>query len=64
MPTLSPREKFLKLYANLPLNLRKETIVVLDKHGPISWNVAYLEVVNSTVLGTRILDKLSKMKII
>ena len=58
------REKFLKLYSNLPINLRKEVILVLDKEGPISWEVAYLEIKNKTKLGEKILEKLSELNII
>jgi len=58
------REEFLKVYTNLPLNLRKEAILVLDEKGPISWEVAYLEVENKTKLGDIILKKLAEMEII
>ncbi len=58
------REKFLKVYSNLPINLRKEVILVLEEKGPISWEVAYLEVENKTKLGEKILERLSKLKII
>ena len=58
------RERFLKVYANLPLNIRKEIIIVLDKVGPISWDIAYLEVQNKTVIGDIILKKLEKLRII
>lgn len=58
------RERFLKIYANLPLNIREEIICVLDKKGPITWNVAYLEIKNNTKLGEEILRKLEESKII
>ena len=58
------RENFLKLYSNLPINIRKEIIVVIDKIGPISWDVAYLEIENKTKLGETILKKLEKLKVI
>jgi len=58
------KENFLKVYANLPLNIRKEIILVLDDIGPITWDVAFLEVSNNTRLGTIILKKLIDMKII
>lgn len=58
------RERFLKLYSNLPINLRKDIILVLDEKGPISWDVAYLEVENKTKLGEQILKKLDELKII
>ena len=58
------KEKFLKIYANLPLNVRDEIIYVLKDKGPITWNVAYLEIKNNTKLGEEILQKLDDLKII
>lgn len=57
------REKFLRIYADVPLNLRSETIVTIDAE-PISWNVAYLEIENNTSKGKEILKKLEELKII
>jgi hypothetical protein len=56
-------ERFFKVYSNLPMNLRKEVIVVIDKE-PISWEVAYLEIKNKTGLGTKILKNLIELHII
>ena len=58
------RAKFLKLYANLHLGLRDEVILVLDKRGPITWNVAYVEVNNKTALSRTILEKLSDLGVL
>lgn len=60
---MDKKTRFLKIYANLPLNLREEVIVVINEK-PISWNVAYLEVNNNTPLGNIILEKLEALKII
>jgi len=57
------REKFLKIYANLPLGLRNEIVVSLDNE-PLTWNSAYIEVVNDTPKGKEILIKLVDMEII
>ncbi len=57
------REKFLKIYADIPLNLRKEIILVLEKE-PLTWNVAYVEVTNHTSKSEQILKKLKELKII
>ncbi|MDD5527835.1 MAG: hypothetical protein PHO56_02545 [Patescibacteria group bacterium] len=56
--------KFLKVYANLPLSLRNEIVLVLPDKGPITWNAAYIEVKNKTELGELILRKLDDLKII
>ncbi len=58
------REAFLRAYANLPLNTRREIIVVLKEEGPVTWEVAYLEIRNNTPRGNVILEKLSETKII
>ncbi len=64
-PNLAAKERFLKIYANLPINVREEIIyVVLPEKRPITWNVAYLEVRNNTSLGEDILKKLEELKII
>ncbi len=57
------RERFLEIYANIPLNLRREIILVLEKE-PIAWNVAYVEVFNNTEKSMKILQKLRELKII
>ena len=56
--------KFLKVYANLPINLREEIVVVLTQTGPVTWNVAWSEISNNTELGEAIIKKLSEFKII
>lgn len=58
------REKFLKIYANLPISERKEIIYTSEEKGPISWEVAYLEIKYNTKLGQEILKKLAELKII
>jgi len=61
------REKFLRAYANLPFNTRKEIILVLEEEGkkqPVTWEVAYFEVKNNTPRSKKILEKLEELKII
>jgi hypothetical protein len=55
---------FLRAYANLPLGVRKEIIVVLDPEGPVTWEVAYLEIKNDTPVSTRILQKMAMLELI
>lgn len=57
------KEVFLKIYANLPLGVRKEIILILDEQ-PITWNAAFYEVKGDTHLGGIILKKLKKLGII
>ena len=56
-------DKFFKIYSNLPMNVRKEIVLVIDDQ-PISWAVAYNEISNETKLGENILKKLIKLEII
>ncbi len=58
------KEKFFKVYSNLPINLRDEIILVLHEEGPITWKVAYLEINNDTELGSTILKKLVDLRIV
>ena len=61
---LSPRERFLKVYANLPIPVRDEVIFIDEEKRPISWNVAYLEIEQKTKLGDKILSRLQTLDII
>ncbi|MBU4223091.1 MAG: hypothetical protein KKA10_15985 [Euryarchaeota archaeon] len=56
-------ERFIKVYSNLPINLRNEIILVVDNQ-PLTWNVAYMELKNNTTLGKTILQKLLELEII
>jgi len=58
------REKFIKIYSNLPLGIRQEIILVLEDGSPITWNAAFIEVETKTPLSEEILEKLEKLKII
>lgn len=58
------KDRFVKVYSNLPINLRNEVILVLLNTGPITWNVAFLEINAETETGKIILDKLIELKII
>lgn len=62
--SMGRKEKFLKIYANLPLGIRREIILVLDDRGPITWDVIFIEVNADTPLSTIILEKLEKLQII
>ncbi len=58
------KDRFIKVYSNLPINLRNEVILVLPSIGPITWNVASLEINGETELGKVIIDRLIELKII
>lgn len=58
------KNRFIKVYSNLPINLRNEVILVLPNIGSITWNVASLEINGETEIGKVIIDKLIELKII
>lgn len=62
------KTRFLRVYSSLPLGVRREIILVLDPGegvtGPITWEVAYIEVDNDTPLSKTILEKLAKLDFI
>ncbi|MDE1966585.1 MAG: hypothetical protein KGI45_00725 [Patescibacteria group bacterium] len=63
MDTL-PKERFFRVYANMPVGLRDQVVVVMPDVGPLTWNAAYVEVNNGTKLGDAIVEKLIELKII
>ena len=57
------KDRFLKVYANLPEDVRKEIIVIMDDK-PYSWNAAYIEINSDTDLGKKMVSKLTEMELI
>ncbi len=57
------RAKFFRIYADIPENLRRDIIVVVDKK-PYTWNTSFIEIESNAVLGKRILKMLEEMEII
>lgn len=57
------KEKFLKIYANLPEPEREQIIAIVDGK-TYSWNVAYNEISNDTLLGKKILKKMEDLGLI
>ena len=51
------KERFYKVYENLPLGIREETVLVINGE-PVSWKVIKLEVDNDTPLSGEMLEKL------
>lgn len=64
------KARFLQVYQNLPLNERRNTIVILEdkkqqpEKKPISWDIAYIEIYQETEVGESILNKLIKLELI
>ncbi len=57
------KAKFLKVYANLPLGVREEVVIVIGGE-PLSWKAAQLEVEQNTQKGKEILEQLNKLQIL
>lgn len=57
------KAKFLKVYANLPLGVREEVVIVIDGE-PLSWKAVQLEVEQNTKKGEEILVNLNKLQIL
>ena len=57
------KEKFLQIYADVPEELRSDIIVVIDSK-TYTWNTAYFEIKDNTLLGKKILKVLETLKII
>ncbi len=60
---MDKKTRFLKIYANLPNATREEIIAVVDKE-PYTWKSAKLEVEQDTPIGHKILETLTKLKIL
>jgi hypothetical protein len=60
---MDSKERFYKVYNNLPLGVRDEVILVI-KDEPVTWKVAKLEIDNNTPLSKEILEKLIALQII
>lgn len=58
------RDSFFRFYANLPIGVRREIVLDLPDHGPITWEVAYKEINVDSELGKVILQKLIELKFI
>lgn len=52
------------MFANLPVGLRREIIYISKEHGPMTYNVLYLEVKQDTELAKIALDELEQMDLI
>lgn len=60
---MDKRIQFLKIYANLPLGMRDEIVVVVNNE-PLTWNAAKLEIEQNTPKGKEVLKILTSLKIL
>lgn len=57
------REKFYQVYADLPLGIRDQIVVVVDDE-PMTWRALKLEVDNNTQAGKKGIQKLFSLGIL
>ncbi len=57
------RAKFIRVYAGVPENLRRDIVIVIKKK-PYTWDAAYLEVKNNSGVGKKILKALEEMEVL
>ena len=57
------REKFLKVYANVPEGLRSDIIVIVNGK-TYNWNTSYFEIRENTKLGEKILKALEQLGVL
>lgn len=60
---LKNAERFFKVYSGVPVEERKNPVVVIDDQ-PINWNLAHEEISNETARGKKILETLIDLEII
>lgn len=54
---------FMKVYSNLPLNVRDDIVLVLHEE-PVSWRVAYFEIKNNSEKAVEVLENMKKLELI
>ncbi len=57
------KEKFFRVYSNLPEPEREQIIAIVDNK-TYSWNIAFNEISNDTDLGKKILRKMELLSVI
>lgn len=62
--TKGKREKFMRMFANVPEKIRGEDVIAVVDDKPFTWNTAMIEVKNDSELGRKMLKMLEKMGIV
>lgn len=60
----SKKEKFLRIFANIPERVRGEDVIAVVDDKPFTWNAAMIEIKNDSPLGKKILKMLEKLEVI
>ncbi len=58
------KEKFTRVFANVPDKIRGEDVIAVVDDKPFTWNNAMIEIKNDTELGKKILNVLEKVGVV
>lgn len=58
------KEKFMRVFANVPENMRGAEVISVVDDKPFTWNTAMIEIKNDSELGKKILKMMGKAGII
>ena len=59
-----PKERFLRIFANIPESVRGRDVIAVVGDKPFTWNNAMIEIRNDTELGKKILKMLGKVGVL
>lgn len=62
--SMDKREKFMKMFANIPDKLRMEEVIAVVDDKPFTWNNAMIEIKNTTENGKKIIKMLEKVGVL
>ena len=60
----SKREKFMRIFANIPERVRAEDVIAVVGEKPFTWNSAMIEIKSDSDLGKKILKMLEKVGVV
>ena len=58
------KEKFMRIFANVPEKIRGEDVIAVIDDKPFTWNTAMIEIKNDSELGKKILKQLEKVGVV
>lgn len=58
------KEKFMRVFANVPDKIRGEDVIAVVDDKPFTWNTAMIEIKNDSELGKKILKLLEKLGVV
>jgi len=58
------KDKFMKIFANIPEKIRGEDIIAVIDDKPFTWNNAMIEIKNNSETGKKIIKMLEKVGVL